>query len=161
MIKIAINGYGRIGRNVLRALYESGRDKTIKIVAINELAAPEAMVHLTRYDTSHGRFHHPVQLAGNSMLVGEDLISLFAERDPSKLPWRALGVDVVLDCTGVFGSRADAELHLAAGRARYSSPIRRMRMWMPPWSTGSTIIPSPERSGLSPTPPVPPTAWCR
>ena len=92
MIKIAINGYGRIGRNVLRALYESGRDKTIKIVAINELAAPEAMVHLTRYDTSHGRFHHPVQLAGNSMLVGEDLISLFAERDPSKLPWRALGI---------------------------------------------------------------------
>ncbi|WP_421142405.1 glyceraldehyde 3-phosphate dehydrogenase NAD-binding domain-containing protein, partial [Aeromonas dhakensis] len=112
MIKIAINGYGRIGRNVLRALYESGRDKNIKIVAINELAAPEAMVHLTRFDTSHGRFHHPVQLAGNSMLVGEDLISLFAERDPSRLPWRALGVDVVLDCTGVFGSRADAELHL-------------------------------------------------
>ena len=67
MIKIAINGYGRIGRNVLRALYESGRDKSIKIVAINELAAPEAMVHLTRFDTSHGRFAHPVQLAGSSM----------------------------------------------------------------------------------------------
>ena len=91
-IKIAINGYGRIGRNVLRALYESGRDNQLKIVAINELAAPEAMVHLTRFDTSHGRFGYPVQLAGNSMLVGEDLISLFAERDPSRLPWRALGV---------------------------------------------------------------------
>ncbi|MDO2948128.1 erythrose-4-phosphate dehydrogenase [Aeromonas simiae] len=118
MIRIAINGYGRIGRNVLRALYESGRDKNIKIVAINELAAPEAMVHLTRYDTSHGRFHHPVQLAGSSMLVGEDLISLFAERDPANLPWRALKVDVVLDCTGVFGSRADAEKHLAAGAGK-------------------------------------------
>ena len=104
MIKIAINGYGRIGRNVLRALYESGRDNQLKIVAINELAAPEAMVHLTRFDTSHGRFRYPVQLAGSSMLVGEDLISLFAERDPSRLPWRALGVDVVLDCTGVFGA---------------------------------------------------------
>ena len=118
MIKIAINGYGRIGRNVLRALYESGRDKTIKIVAINELAAPEAMVHLTRFDTSHGRFRYPVQLAGSSMLVGEDLIPLFAERDPASLPWRALGVDVVLDCTGVFGSRADAERHLAAGAGK-------------------------------------------
>ena len=91
MIKIAINGYGRIGRNVLRALYESGRDNQLKIVAINELAAPEAMVHLTRFDTSHGRFGYPVQLAGNSMLVGEDLISLFAERDTSRLPWRAMG----------------------------------------------------------------------
>ena len=118
MIKIAINGYGRIGRNVLRALYESGRDNQLKIVAINELAAPEAMVHLTRFDTSHGRFGYPVQLAGSSMLVGEDLIPLFAERDPANLPWRALGVDVVLDCTGVFGSRADAERHLGAGAGK-------------------------------------------
>lgn len=138
MIKIAINGYGRIGRNVLRALYESGRDKTIKIVAINELAAPEAMVHLTRFDTSHGRFRYPVQLAGNSMQVGEDLIALFAERDPSNLPWRALGVDVVLDCTGVFGSGPMPSCIWGRERARCSSPIRRTRTWTPPSSTGST-----------------------
>ncbi|MDP5291663.1 erythrose-4-phosphate dehydrogenase [Oceanimonas sp. CHS3-5] len=124
MIRLAINGYGRIGRSVLRAFYERGLHRRMKIVAINELAEPEAMAHLTRYDSSHGRFGQDVSLAGEHMRIGDDAIRLCHEPDAGKLPWAELGVDLVLDCTGVFSSRADAGRHMAAGAGRvlYSHP---------------------------------------
>ncbi|MEJ6476166.1 erythrose-4-phosphate dehydrogenase [Pseudoalteromonas piscicida] len=114
-IKLAINGFGRIGRNIVRALYESGRHQQIKIVAINELADPKGIAHLLKYDTSHGRFAFPVSLTESFLEVGEDKIQLFSEPDPSHLPWRALDVDVVLDCTGVYHSRQHALAHIQAG----------------------------------------------
>ncbi len=114
-IKVAINGYGRIGRNVLRALYEAGRNKEIQIVAVNDLGNAETNAHLTRYDTVHGKFPGSVEVDGNFMIVNGDKIRVFAERDPSKLPWGELGVDVVHECTGIFTSKAKALAHLAAG----------------------------------------------
>ncbi|RRS07758.1 erythrose-4-phosphate dehydrogenase [Pseudoalteromonas sp. J010] len=114
-IKLAINGFGRIGRNIVRALYESGRDQQIKIVAINELADPQGIAHLLKYDTSHGRFGFPVSLTESFLEVAGDKIQLFSEPDPSHLPWRALDVDVVLDCTGVYHSRQHALAHIQAG----------------------------------------------
>ena len=114
-IKVAINGYGRIGRNVLRALYEAGRNKEIQIVAVNDLGNAETNAHLTRYDTVHGKFPGTVEVDGNYMIVNGDKIRVFAERDPSKLPWGELGVDVVHECTGIFTSKAKASAHLAAG----------------------------------------------
>ena len=114
-IKVGINGYGRIGRNVLRALYESGRNKEIQIVAINDLGDAETNAHLTRYDTAHGRFPGEVKVDGDSMVVNGDRIRVFAQRDPSKLPWGELGVDFVLECTGLFTSKAKAGAHLAGG----------------------------------------------
>ncbi|QTL35997.1 erythrose-4-phosphate dehydrogenase [Pseudoalteromonas viridis] len=114
-IKLAINGFGRIGRNIVRALYESGRQRDIQIVAINELADPQGIAHLLKYDTSHGRFSFPVHLEAPYLTVGDDKIQLFSEADPSHLPWHALDVDVVLECTGVFHSRFHAQAHLRAG----------------------------------------------
>ncbi len=114
-IKVAINGYGRIGRNVLRALYEAGRNKEIQIVAVNDLGNAETNAYLTRYDTVHGKFPGTVEVDGNYMIVNGDKIRVFAERDPSKLPWGELGVDVVHECTGIFTSKAKASAHLAAG----------------------------------------------
>ena len=114
-IKVGINGYGRIGRNVLRALYESGRNKEIQVVAINDLGDAETNAHLTRYDTAHGRFPGEVKVDGDSMVVNGDRIRVFAQRDPSKLPWGELGVDFVLECTGLFTSKAKAAAHLAGG----------------------------------------------
>ncbi|TMP36724.1 erythrose-4-phosphate dehydrogenase [Pseudoalteromonas rubra] len=114
-IKLAINGFGRIGRNIVRALYESGRQRDIQIVAINELADPQGIAHLLKYDTSHGRFSFPVHLDAPYLTVGDDKIQLFSEADPSHLPWHALDVDVVLECTGVFHSRFHAQSHLRAG----------------------------------------------
>ncbi|ODB34630.1 erythrose-4-phosphate dehydrogenase [Pseudoalteromonas sp. BMB] len=114
-IKLAINGFGRIGRNIVRALYESGRHHEIQIVAINELADPKGIAHLLKYDTSHGRFAFPVSLTESFLEVAEDKIQLFSEPDPSHLPWRALDVDVVLDCTGVYHSRQHALAHIQAG----------------------------------------------
>lgn len=113
-VKIGINGYGRIGRNVLRALYESGR-KDAQIVAINDLGPVETNAHLTRYDTVHGKFPGTVQVEGDDMLVNGDRIRVLAERDPAKLPWGKLGVDVVLECTGIFTTRDKASLHLQGG----------------------------------------------
>lgn len=115
MIRVAINGYGRIGRSILRAFYERGLQPYLKIVAINELAEPEAMAHLTRYDSSHGRFGEEVTLLPGAFEIAGDVIQLCHEPDPAKLPWRELGVDLVLECTGVLSSRADAQLHLDAG----------------------------------------------
>src|SRR5471032_1827027 len=114
-IKVGINGYGRIGRNVLRALYEGKLKGEIKIVAINDLGDANTNVHLTRYDTVHGRFHGDVHVEGDSMMVNGDRIRVVAQRDPSKLPWGELGVDVVLECTGLFTSKAKASAHIAAG----------------------------------------------
>ena len=114
-IKVAINGYGRIGRNILRALYESNRTNEIRVVAINDLGDAETNAHLTRYDTAHGRFPHEVSVDGGDLVVKGDRIKVFAERDPARLPWGALGVDVVLECTGLFTSKAKAGAHLAGG----------------------------------------------
>ncbi|GAB2799674.1 type I glyceraldehyde-3-phosphate dehydrogenase [Dyella kyungheensis] len=114
-IKVAINGYGRIGRNILRALYEAGRTNEIQIVAINDLGDAETNAHLTQYDTAHGKFPGTATVDGGDLIVNGDRIKVCAERDPSKLPWGALGVDVVLECTGLFTSKAKASAHLAAG----------------------------------------------
>ncbi|HHJ39599.1 MAG: glyceraldehyde-3-phosphate dehydrogenase [Methylothermaceae bacteria B42] len=114
-IKIAINGYGRIGRNVLRALFESGRSSEFDIVAINDLGNAETNAHLTRYDTVHGRFPGEVVVDGDSMVVNGDRIRVLSERDPSKLPWGEMGVDVVLECTGLFTSKEKASAHLQGG----------------------------------------------
>ncbi len=114
-IKVAINGYGRIGRNVLRALYESGRNNEIKIVAINDLGRAPTLAHLTQYDTAHGRFNKDVRVGDNYLVVNGDKILSTSERDPSKLPWGELGVDVVFECTGLFATREKAKAHLQAG----------------------------------------------
>lgn len=114
-IKVGINGYGRIGRNILRALYEGKHKDAIKIVAINDLGDANTNAHLTKFDTVHGRFHGEVHVDGDSMVVNGDRIRVVAQRDPSKLPWGELGVDVVLECTGLFTSKAKASAHLAAG----------------------------------------------
>ena len=114
-IKVGINGYGRIGRNILRALYESGRTKDIQIVAINDLGDAKINAHLTRYDTAHGKFHADVKVDGDSIVVNGDRIKVFSERDPSKLPWGQLGVDIVFECTGIFTSKAKASAHIAGG----------------------------------------------
>ena len=114
-IKVAINGYGRIGRNILRALYEANRTDQIKVVAINDLGDANTNAHLTRHDTAHGRFPGTVSVEGSDMVVNGDRIRVCAERDPSKLPWGELGVDAVFECTGIFTSKAKASAHLAAG----------------------------------------------
>ncbi|WP_397573966.1 type I glyceraldehyde-3-phosphate dehydrogenase [Silanimonas sp.] len=114
-IKVGINGYGRIGRNVLRALYESQRNGEIQIVAINDLGDAETNAHLTQYDTAHGKFPGTVSVDGGDLVINGDRIKVFAERDPAKLPWGANGVDVVLECTGIFTSKAKAGAHLAGG----------------------------------------------
>lgn len=114
-IRVAINGYGRIGRNILRALYESKRTGEFQIVAINDLGDANTNAHLTKYDTVHGRFPGDVSVDGDYMIVNGDRIRVFAERDPAKLPWRDLGIDVVHECTGLFTSKAKASAHVEAG----------------------------------------------
>jgi glyceraldehyde 3-phosphate dehydrogenase len=113
-IKIAINGYGRIGRNILRAVYEYGR-KDVQIVAINDLGDVNINAHLTRHDTIHGPFGGVVEIDGTDLIVNGDRIKALSERDPSKLPWRELGVDVVLECTGIFRNKSKNQAHLDAG----------------------------------------------
>jgi glyceraldehyde 3-phosphate dehydrogenase len=114
-IKVAINGYGRIGRNILRAHYEGGKQHDIQIVAINDLGDPKTNAHLTKYDTAHGKFPGTVAVDGDSMVVNGDRIRVLANRDPSQLPWGELGVDVVLECTGFFTSKEKASAHLKGG----------------------------------------------
>ena len=114
-IRVAINGYGRIGRNVLRALYESGRNKEIEIVAINDLGNAETNAHLTQYDTVHGRFKGTVSVDGDYMIINGDKIRVVSNRDPSQLPWKDLGIDVVHECTGFFTTKEKASAHLKAG----------------------------------------------
>src|SRR5207245_8002560 len=107
-IKVAINGYGRIGRNVLRAHYEGGKKHDLQIVAINDLGPPETNAHLTRYDTAHGKFPGKVELDGDHMVVNGDRIKAVAQRDPSQLPWKDLGVDGVMASSGLFTSKEKA-----------------------------------------------------
>ncbi len=114
-IKVAINGYGRIGRNVLRAHYEGGKKNDIQIVAINDLGNAESNAHLTRYDTAHGKFPGTVVVEGDYMIVNGDKIRVFAQRNPADIPWGELGVDVVLECTGFFASKEKASAHLKGG----------------------------------------------
>jgi len=114
-VKIAINGYGRIGRNVLRALYEAGRTDELSIVAVNDLGDAETNAHLTRYDTAHGPFPGEISVDGDALVVNGDRIRVLAERNPADLPWGELGVDVVLECTGFFASRDKASAHLEGG----------------------------------------------
>ena len=114
-IKVAINGYGRIGRNVLRALYEGGRTGEVQVVAVNDLGDANILAHLTRYDTAHGKFPGTVEVTEGAMIVNGDRIRVTAQRDPAKLPWAELGVDVVLECTGFFASKEKASAHLTAG----------------------------------------------
>jgi glyceraldehyde 3-phosphate dehydrogenase len=115
-IRIAINGYGRIGRNILRSLYEANRQNDVKIVAINDLGDTNINAHLTQYDTTHGRFKFPVSVGQDgSLIVDGTEIQVLSERDPAKLPWKDLDIDVVLECTGFFASREGASKHLKAG----------------------------------------------
>ncbi|WP_280153195.1 type I glyceraldehyde-3-phosphate dehydrogenase [Piscinibacter sp. XHJ-5] len=114
-IKVAINGYGRIGRNVLRAHYEGGKKHDIQIVAINDLGKPETNVHLTKYDTVHGPFPGTVVVDGDYMVVNGDKIRVLANRNPAELPWKDLGVDLVMECTGFFTTKEKASAHLTGG----------------------------------------------
>ncbi len=114
-IRVAINGYGRIGRNILRAHYEGGKKHAIEIVAINDLGDAETNAHLTRHDTTHGKFPGTVVVDGDSIVVNGDRIRVLANRNPAELPWRELGVDVVLECTGFFTSKEKASAHIAGG----------------------------------------------
>ena len=114
-IKVAINGYGRIGRNVLRAHYEGGKKNDIQIVAINDLGNAETNAHLTRYDTAHGKFPGTVVVDGDHMIVNGDKIRVFAQRNPADIPWGELGVDVVLECTGFFTTKEKASAHIKGG----------------------------------------------
>ena len=117
-LKVGINGYGRIGRNVLRALYEGGKRGELQIVAINDLGDAKINAHLTRHDTVHGPFRGEVKVDGDSLLVNGDRIKVLSERDPAKLPWGSLGVDTVLECTGLFTSKAKASKHIEGGAKR-------------------------------------------
>ena len=114
-IKVAINGFGRIGRNVFRALYESGKQDKFEVAAVNDLGDANTNAHLLQYDTAHGRFSQPVTVEEDHFMVGETRVRVLAERDPSQLPWSELGVDVVLECTGFFASKEKASAHLTAG----------------------------------------------
>lgn len=114
-IRVAINGYGRIGRNILRAHYEGGKKHDIQIVAINDLGDPKTNAHLTQYDTTHGKFPGTVTVDGDSIVVNGDRIKVLAQRNPAELPWGELGVDVVLECTGFFTTKEKASAHLKGG----------------------------------------------
>jgi len=114
-IKVAINGYGRIGRNILRAIYESGRSKEIQVVAINDLGDAETNAHLTQYDTAHGKFPGTVSAEGGDLIVNGDRIKVYAVRNPAEIPWGSHDVDVVLECTGLFTTKAKASAHIAGG----------------------------------------------
>jgi len=114
-IRVAINGYGRIGRNVLRALYENNHTDDLQIVAINDLGDVNTNVHLTKFDTTHGRFNADVHMQGDNMIVNGDAIKVLAVRNPEELPWKELNIDVVMECTGIFRSRETAGMHIKAG----------------------------------------------
>ena len=116
-VRIAINGFGRIGRNVVRAIYESGR-KDIDVVAINDLGPIETNAHLLRYDSVHGRFPHEVTVKGDTIGIGSDSFKVTASKDPAQLPWKDLGIDIALECTGIFTAKDKASAHLAAGAKR-------------------------------------------
>ena len=105
MIKIAINGFGRIGRNVVRALYENGLSDQVKVVAINDLGEARINAHLLKYDTAHGEFHQAVSVEGDEIIIGQDRVRVLSERSPQSLPWAELDIDLVMECTGLFTKR--------------------------------------------------------
>ncbi len=137
-IKVAINGYGRIGRNIVRALYEEGKKHDIRIVAVNDLGNAQTNAHLTRHDTTHGKFPGTVAVEGDFMIVNGDRIRVCAIRNPAELPWAELGVDVVMECTGLFTSKEKAGAHLKAGAKKVIISAPAARTSMPPSSTAST-----------------------
>ena len=116
-VRVAVNGFGRIGRNIVRAIFESGR-KDIDVVAINDLGPVETNAHLLRYDSVHGRFPHEVKVAGDTINIGTEKFKVCAVKDPSQLPWKELGIDIALECTGIFTAKDKASAHLAAGAKR-------------------------------------------
>src|SRR5678809_283926 len=116
-VRVGINGFGRIGRNILRAIAESGR-KDIEVVAVNDLGPVETNAHLLRYDSVHGRFPGTVKVEGDSISLGNGRIKVCAERDPTKLPWKDMGIDIALECTGLFTAKDKAAAHLTAGAKR-------------------------------------------
>jgi glyceraldehyde 3-phosphate dehydrogenase len=116
-VRVGINGFGRIGRNILRAIAEAGR-KDVEVVAINDLGPVETNAHLLRYDSVHGRFPGQVTVKGDTISVGNGAIKVTAERDPTKLPWKDLGIDIAMECTGIFTAKEKASAHLTAGAKR-------------------------------------------
>ncbi|HTN98393.1 MAG TPA: type I glyceraldehyde-3-phosphate dehydrogenase [Nordella sp.] len=116
-VRVAINGFGRIGRNIVRAIFESGR-KDIDVVAVNDLGPVETNAHLLRYDSVHGRFPHEVTISGDMISVGSEKFKVTAIKDPAQLPWKELGIDIALECTGIFTSKEKASAHLTAGAKR-------------------------------------------
>ncbi|HUR43270.1 MAG TPA: type I glyceraldehyde-3-phosphate dehydrogenase [Aestuariivirga sp.] len=116
-VRVAINGFGRIGRNIVRAIYESGR-KDIDVVAVNDLGPVETNAHLLRFDSVHGRFPHEVSVEGDSISIGTDKFKVTAIKDPTQLPWKDLGIDIALECTGLFTAKDKASAHLSAGAKR-------------------------------------------
>jgi glyceraldehyde 3-phosphate dehydrogenase len=152
-IKVAINGYGRIGRNILRAVYESGRNDEFQIVAVNDLADAATNAHLTQYDTTHGKFPGTVSVDGGDLIVNGDRIKVFAERDPGKLPWAELGVEVVHECTGFFRSKETAGAHIAAG-------ARKVILSAPGQSVDNTVVFGVNHDTLKPTDEVISNASC-
>jgi glyceraldehyde 3-phosphate dehydrogenase len=116
-VRVAINGFGRIGRNIVRAIFESGR-KDIDVLAVNDLGPVETNAHLLRYDSVHGRFPHEVTVSGDSISIGKEKFRVTAIKDPAQLPWKELGVDIALECTGIFTSKEKASAHITAGAKR-------------------------------------------
>lgn len=128
--KVAINGYGRIGQSVLRAIYSSPFRSKFSIIAINELADIETLTYLTRYDTTHGRFPYPLTCNRETLFIGEDAVTILSEPDPAKIPWKELGIDLVFECSGSFTDRNTAEIHLQSGARRILFPILPHPLWM-------------------------------
>ena len=116
-VRVAVNGFGRIGRNIVRAIYESGR-RDIDVVAVNDLGPVETNAHLLRFDSVHGKFPHEVAVNGDAISIGKESFKVLAVKDPSQLPWKDLGVDIALECTGIFTARDKAAAHLTAGARR-------------------------------------------
>ncbi len=129
-INVAINGYGRIGRMILRALYERKRTAELRVVAINDLGDVRTNVHLTRYDSVHGRFPGEVHTEGGGLIVEGDPVRVLSQRSPAQLPWGELDVDVVLECTGLFRTRESATQHLTAGAGRCCCQRQAVEKWM-------------------------------
>ena len=152
-IKVAINGYGRIGRNILRAVYETGRTDEFQIVAVNDLADAATNAHLTQYDTTHGKFPGTISVDGGDLIVNGDRIKVFAERDPGKLPWAELGVEVVHECTGFFRSKETAGAHIAAG-------ARKVILSAPGQDVDNTVVFGVNHDTLKPTDEVISNASC-
>ena len=152
-IKVAINGYGRIGRNIMRAIHEYGWAGKIDIVAINDLGNAETNAHLTKYDTAHGTFDGEVSVVDGDLVVNGDRMKVFAERDPSKLPWADLGVDVVYECTGLFRSKETAGAHISAGASK-------VIVSAPGQNVDNTVVFGVNDSSLKPTDQVISNASC-